>query len=97
VRWPAARFVSREVVHREGRRYAARGELSIRDRTREAVLPFTLAIGADPEAADRLRRRRRASSRSRGSTMASGRASSRRPERSTKVVIRIAIVATRPR
>jgi polyisoprenoid-binding protein YceI len=97
-RWPSARFVSREVVHREGERYAARGELSIRDVTREAVLPFTLAIGADPEAADRLRAQ--AAGELAISRLDYGVGQGEFASTGTvgeEVVIRIAIVATRPR
>ena len=52
--WPTARFTSEELVHEGGETYAAHGELTIRDVTREVVLPFELTIGADPDAADRL-------------------------------------------
>jgi polyisoprenoid-binding protein YceI len=44
--WPRATFVSDELRHRGGDRYEARGRLTIRDVTRDVVLPFALAIGA---------------------------------------------------
>jgi polyisoprenoid-binding protein YceI len=53
-RWPEARFVSDRFVHQQGDRYQAQGELSIRDVTRDVVLPFTLAIGPHPDAAAAL-------------------------------------------
>jgi polyisoprenoid-binding protein YceI len=97
-RWPEARFASREVVHLEGERYEARGELTIRDVTRAVVLPFTLTIGPDPADGGRLR------------AEAAGDLAIARLDygvgqgdfASTKtvgdeVVIHVAIVATRPR
>jgi polyisoprenoid-binding protein YceI len=97
-RWPTARFTSEEIVHEQGDRYLARGQLTIRDVTREVTLPFELTIGPDPDAADRLR------------AQAQGELSIARLEygvgqgdfASTRtvgdeVVIRIAIDATRPR
>jgi polyisoprenoid-binding protein YceI len=97
-RWPEARFASREVVHLEGERYEAQGELTIRDVTRAVVLPFTLTIGPDPADGGRLVAR------------ASGDLAIARLDygvgqgefASTKtvgdeVVIHVAIVATKPR
>jgi polyisoprenoid-binding protein YceI len=42
--WPRATFVSDELRHLGGDRYEARGRLTIRDVTREVVLPFALTI-----------------------------------------------------
>jgi polyisoprenoid-binding protein YceI len=53
-KWPTARFASEDLTDEGGDTYAAHGQLSIRDVTREVVLPFELTIGADPDAADRL-------------------------------------------
>ncbi len=47
-KFPEARFVSNSVVASSGGRYEARGQLTIRDVTRDVVLPFTLAIVDDP-------------------------------------------------
>ncbi|MDP2332614.1 MAG: YceI family protein [Reyranella sp.] len=47
-KFPEARFVAGTVVAAGGDRYEARGKLTIRDVTRAAVLPFTLAIVDDP-------------------------------------------------
>jgi polyisoprenoid-binding protein YceI len=52
--WPTARFASDELANESGDTYEAHGQLTIRDVTREVVLPFELTIGADPDAADRL-------------------------------------------
>ena len=97
-RWPTARFTSEEIVHEQGDRYLARGQLTIRDVTREATLPFELTIGPDRDAADGMR------------AAAQGELSIARLDygvgqgdfASTRtvgdeVVIRIAIDATRPR
>lgn len=43
--WPRAAFVSDRLVHQGGDRYEARGRLTIRDVTRDVVLPFQLTIG----------------------------------------------------
>jgi polyisoprenoid-binding protein YceI len=43
-----ARFVSTSITAKGGDRYEAQGKLSIRDVTRDVVLPFTLAIVDDP-------------------------------------------------
>jgi len=43
-KFPEARFVSTSVVSKGGDRYEAQGKLTLRDVTRDAVLPFTLAI-----------------------------------------------------
>ena len=50
-----ARFVATSVATRGGDRYEAQGKLTIRDVTRDAVLPFTLAIADDPAQPGRLR------------------------------------------
>ena len=47
-KFPEARFVSTSVVSKGGDRYEALGKLTIRDVTRDAVLPFTLTIADDP-------------------------------------------------
>jgi polyisoprenoid-binding protein YceI len=54
-KFPAARFVSTSVVAKGGERYEAQGKLTIRDVTRDAVLPFTLVIADDPAQPGRLR------------------------------------------
>jgi len=43
-KFPEARFVSTTIVARGDGRYEAQGKLTIRDVTRDATLPFTLAI-----------------------------------------------------
>lgn len=50
-----ARFVSTSVTAKGGDRYEAQGKLTIRDVTRDAVLPFSLAIADDPAQPGRLR------------------------------------------
>lgn len=54
-KFPVARFVSTSVVAKGGERYEAQGKLTIRDVTRDAVLPFTLVIADDPAQPGRLR------------------------------------------
>ena len=39
--YPEATFVTREIVHREGKRYEAVADLTIKGNTHEVVLPFT--------------------------------------------------------
>jgi polyisoprenoid-binding protein YceI len=46
-RWPSATFVSERLSHEGGDRYEARGRLTIRDVTREVILPFRLSIQED--------------------------------------------------
>lgn len=53
-RFPEARFVSTSISG-GGNRYEARGKLTIRDVTRDAVLPFTLGIADDPAQPGRVR------------------------------------------
>lgn len=53
-KFPEARFVSTSISG-SGDRYEARGKLTIRDVTRDAVLPFTLAITDDPSQSGRVR------------------------------------------
>jgi polyisoprenoid-binding protein YceI len=53
-KFPEARFVSSSIVARGGERYEAQGKLTIRDVTRDAVLPFTLTIADDPARLGRL-------------------------------------------
>lgn len=53
-KFPEARFVSTSISG-SGDRYEARGKLTIRDVTRDAVLPFTLAITDDPSQPGRVR------------------------------------------
>ena len=47
-KFPEARFVSTSVSSKGGDRYEALGKLTMRDVTRDAVLPFTLIIADDP-------------------------------------------------
>jgi polyisoprenoid-binding protein YceI len=54
-KFPVARFVSTSVAAKGGDRYEAQGKLTIRDVTRDTVLPFTLAISDDPVQPGRLR------------------------------------------
>ena len=49
-----ARFVS-TAISGSGERYEARGKLTIRDVTRDAILPFTLSITDDPSQPGRVR------------------------------------------
>jgi polyisoprenoid-binding protein YceI len=53
-RFPEARFVATSISG-SGDRYEARGKLTIRDVTRDAVLPFTLTIADDTSQAGRVR------------------------------------------
>lgn len=53
-KFPEARFVATSISG-SGDRYEARGKLTIRDVTRDAVLPFTLAITDDPAQPGRVR------------------------------------------
>ena len=53
-RWPTARFRTLGLSHGQGDAYQAKAELTIRDVTKPVMLPFTLVIGADPGAPDRL-------------------------------------------
>ena len=53
-KFPEARFVS-TAISGSGDRYEARGKLTLRDVTRDAVLPFTLAIVDDPAQPGRQR------------------------------------------
>ena len=53
-KFPEARFVSTTIAG-SGERYEARGKLTLRDVTRDVVLPFTLAIVDDPAQPGRLR------------------------------------------
>ena len=54
-KFPEARFVSSAITAKGGDRYEALGKLTIREVTRDAVLPFTLAIADEPAQAGRLR------------------------------------------
>ena len=54
-KFPEARFVATSIVAKGGERYEALGKLTIRDATRDTVLPFTLAITDDPAQPGRLR------------------------------------------
>jgi polyisoprenoid-binding protein YceI len=97
-RWPTARFASKVLTRRSGDRYEAEGELTIRDVTRDVVLPFTLTIGPDPDAADRLLAS--AESELEISRLDYGVGQGEWASTKTvgeKVLIRIAIRATRPR
>lgn len=51
-RWPSARFTSDELVEAGEGRYEAHGALSIRDVTRDIVLPFELSIEPHPDDPD---------------------------------------------
>jgi polyisoprenoid-binding protein YceI len=53
-KFPEARFVS-TAISGSGERYEARGRLTIRDVTRDVVLPFTLTIADDPAQPGRVR------------------------------------------
>jgi polyisoprenoid-binding protein YceI len=53
-KFPEARFVSTSISG-SGERYEARGKLTLRDVTRDAVLPFTLSITDDPSQPGRAR------------------------------------------
>ena len=53
-KFPEARFVSTSISG-SGERYEARGKLTMRDVTRDAVLPFTLSIADDPSQPGRVR------------------------------------------
>ena len=53
-KFPEARFITTAVTG-TGERYEARGKLTIRDVTRDVVLPFTLTIAEDPAQPGRLR------------------------------------------
>ncbi len=53
-KFPEARFVATSISG-SGERYEARGKLTIRDVTRDAVLPFTLTITDDPSQPGRVR------------------------------------------
>jgi polyisoprenoid-binding protein YceI len=53
-RFPEARFVS-TAISGSGERYEVRGKLTIRDVTRDVVLPFTLTIADDPAQPARVR------------------------------------------
>jgi polyisoprenoid-binding protein YceI len=52
--WPTAHFESHRLSHLKGETYEATGELTIRGVTKPVVLPFTVTIGDQPGAADRL-------------------------------------------
>lgn len=54
-KFPEARFVAGTVVASGGERYEARGKLTLRDVTRDVVLPFTLAIVDNPAQPGALR------------------------------------------
>lgn len=53
-KFPEARFVSTSISG-SGDRYEARGKLTLRDVTRDVVLPFTLTIADDPSQPGRQR------------------------------------------
>jgi polyisoprenoid-binding protein YceI len=53
-KFPEARFVS-TAISGSGERYQAQGKLTIRNVTRDVVLPFTLTIADDPGQPGRLR------------------------------------------
>jgi len=43
--YPVMKFASREIVHKEARKYVAKGQLTIKDVTKDIELPFTF-LGA---------------------------------------------------
>jgi polyisoprenoid-binding protein YceI len=97
-RWPEARFTSGAFAHTDGDRYHAQGVLTMRDVTRDVVLPFELTIGPDPAAADRLQAEASGALTIKRLDYGLGRgdfASTRTV--GDEVVIRIRIVASRPR
>ena len=53
-KFPEARFVSTSISG-SGERYEARGKLTLRDVTRDVILPFTLSITDDPSQPGRAR------------------------------------------
>ncbi len=53
-RWPTAHFTSAKLIHRSEDAYEAHGKLTIRDVTRDVVLPFELTIGDAPAAPGKL-------------------------------------------
>jgi polyisoprenoid-binding protein YceI len=53
-KFPEARFVS-TAISGAGNRYEARGKLTIRNVTRDVVLPFSLTVADDPAQPGRLR------------------------------------------
>ena len=55
MKFTEARFVASAITAKGGDRYEAQGKLTIRDVTRDAVLPFSLAIADDPAQPGRLR------------------------------------------
>ncbi|CAN5727846.1 YceI family protein [soil metagenome] len=54
-KFSAARFTATSITPKGGDRYEARGKLTIRDVTRDATLPFTLAIAEDTAQSGRQR------------------------------------------
>ncbi len=54
-KFPEARFVATTVVASGGDRYEARGKLTLRDVTRDVVLPFTLVVVDNPSQPGALR------------------------------------------
>lgn len=52
--WPTARFEAANFVDKGGDAYEASGTLTLRDQTRDVVLPFTLTIAPHPEKAGAL-------------------------------------------
>ena len=74
-KFPEARFVSTSVVPKGGNRYEAQGKLTIREITRDTVLPFTLTISDDPPGRARFAQTLADASCLSGSTTASARPS----------------------
>lgn len=52
--FPEAHFVADDIARRGAAAYLARGELTIRETTKEIALPFTLEVSPHPERADAL-------------------------------------------
>lgn len=55
LRFREARFMSTQITAKGGDRYEAQGKLTIREVTRDVVLPFSLAIVDDPAQPGRVR------------------------------------------
>lgn len=50
--WPQARFEAQGFTHKGGQDYEAAGRLTMRDVTKDVVLPFTLEVAPHPEKPD---------------------------------------------
>lgn len=54
-KWPTGRFVADKIVKTGDTKFEAHGKLTLRDVTKDVVLPFQVQIEQDPVAPDRLR------------------------------------------